>query len=479
MRKQIISGMLLLLLLILPVSLYLQINQGFQQSVSNARESALHEEAAVARVLMTEIQRQENDSSARESSLFEKDDDARVSALEEQRQKTEENIRKTARKTAQQFGSPHLRILIFMDGTPLTGTLPDRSAFLMDTSSRSTYLSSADEAMYVIHPLNERFTLITISDFSGFYAMRREQTTYGILICLGGIALATVLALLISGRITRRLSILSRSADAVRSGADFTLAPSGKHDEIGKLTDAFIAMNDAVEKREESLREQARQRQQLIDALAHEMRTPLTSVISAARLIQKDTTDADMRNEMCDLIVRESRRLSDMDTNLMKLTQMNGTELETEEFSLLDAAREALAVTPEAELSGVDSVVTADRALIIHLMRNLVNNALKSGTKTPVQVVLHPRGFSVSDEGRGMTPEELKQCTEPFWKADPARTRASGGAGLGLTICKSIARLHGTSLEIRSTPGTGTSVEFTLPLHPCEYTETADQVSCG
>ena len=162
----------------------------------------------------------------------------------------------------------------------------------------------------------------------------------------------------------------------------------------------------------------------------------------------------------------------------MKLTQMNGTEPEMEEFSLAEAAREALEVTPEAVLSGEDSVVTADRALVIHLMRNLVNNAGKSGTKSPVRVTLHLRGFSVSDEGRGMTEEEVRQCTEPFWKADPARTRASGGAGLGLTICREIADLHHAALEIRSVPGQGTTVDFTLPLHPDEDSETASLVSC-
>ena len=175
-----------------------------------------------------------------------------------------------------------------------------------------------------------------------------------------------------------------------------------------------------------------------------------------------------MREEMCDLIVKESQRLAEMDENLMKLTRMNGSELKTETFSLLEMAQEALAVTPDAVLTGEDSTVTADRDLIIHLMRNLVNNAGKSGTRTPVHVTLHPRGFSVSDEGRGMTPEESSRCTEPFWKADPARTRASGGAGLGLTLCRNIARLHGTDLVIRSTPGKGTTVEFTLPLNPAE-----------
>ena len=459
MRKQIVCGMLLLILLILPISVYMQINQSFSLSVDNARESSLREEAAISRVMMLELQQ-------------------RKSSATGGRDKTDNIVMQVSQQIAQQFGSPQLDILVFLDGTPLTGPLTERTVFLLNAKSRSTYLSSADESLYVIHPLDNRTTLITKSDYSGFYTMRRQQTTYGVLLCVGGLVLATILSLLISGRITRRLRILSRAADAVRSGEKLRLEPSGKRDEIARLTNGFISMHEAVEEREESLRVQSSQRQQLIDALAHEMRTPLTSVVSAARLIQKDTSNDEMRNEMCDLIVKESRRLSDMDANLMKLTQMNRTELKTETFSLKEMAQEALAVHPDVELSGEDTTVTADRSLIIHLMRNLVNNAKKSGTETPVRVALNPRGFTVSDEGRGMTAEEVAHCKQPFWKADPARTRASGGAGLGLTLCDSIAKLHNADLEIQSTPGKGTTIEFTFSLHPVEYSETADQVSC-
>ena len=446
MRKQIITGMMLLILLILPPLLYLQINQNFRVSVDNARESADHEEIILASALSSEILRNRS-----------------ISNME---------IRNTVQYVGKQYGFAQMQILFYKDGIPLSGVLPEENTFLLEKKERAFYLSDAEEALYIVHPLDEHYTLITRSDFSVFYRLLREQTAAGIRICLGGLLIATVLSLLISGRITRRLRILSHSADAVRSGSAINLKPSAKKDEIGSLTNAFIAMNNAVIQREENLREDARQRQALIDALAHEMRTPLTSIVSAARLIQKGGDMVEMREEMCDLIVKESQRLAEMDENLMKLTRMNGSELKAETFSLQEMAREALAVTPDVVLTGEDSTVTADRDLIIHLMRNLVNNAVKSGTRTPVRVTLHPRGFTVSDEGRGMTPEEVSRCTEAFWKADPARTRASGGAGLGLTLCRNIARLHGSDLVIRSTPGKGTDVEFTLPAPPAEEPET-------
>ena len=215
MKKQIIAGMLLLVLLILPVSLYLQIDRAFRQNLESARSSALREESAIAQGLSLEIRKNEESES-------------RATVL------------RVAWEAQKRYGSETVQVLLYADKAPLTSSqLPETApASLLEAEERSTYLSSADHLLYIVHPLDSQIRLITVTDFSPFYETRRDQTTYGALICLGGIVLAAVLALLISGRITRSLRRLARSADTVRSGAEFDLQPTGKKDDIGLLTDA-------------------------------------------------------------------------------------------------------------------------------------------------------------------------------------------------------------------------------------------------
>ena len=86
--------------------------------------------------------------------------------------------------------------------------------------------------------------------------------------------------------------------------------------------------------------------------------------------------------------------------------------------------------------------------------------ALRAGGDAPVRVTLHADGFAVSDAGCGMTKEQIARAFEPFYKADKSRARAQGGAGLGLTLCRKIARLHGGDLSIVSEPGRGTTVVY-------------------
>ena len=154
----------------------------------------------------------------------------------------------------------------------------------------------------------------------------------------------------------------------------------------------------------------------------------------------------------------EAQRLSDMDARLLQLTRLEHDAPEFTRFSSMEMAREALSAFEGVELGGEDAQFLGERELTIQLLRNLVVNAQRAGGDAPVRVTMRADVFTVTDHGCGMTKEQLSHAFEPFYKADKSRTRAAGGAGLGLTLCRKIAELHGGKLEIDSEPGRGTAV---------------------
>ena len=172
-------------------------------------------------------------------------------------------------------------------------------------------------------------------------------------------------------------------------------------------------------------------------------------------------------------MAKEIHRLTDMDQQLMKLTAMGHEPLETERVSVPELLREtAERLRPQAEeisvvVEGTDSAISGDRSLLSLLADNLAANAIHaSSAGMTVTLRAEPDGFSILDQGIGMSEETIRHACEPFWKADKARTRRLGGAGLGLALCRRIAELHGGRLTFASTPGQGTAVTFTTPIHP-------------
>ena len=105
--------------------------------------------------------------------------------------------------------------------------------------------------------------------------------------------------------------------------------------------------------------------------------------------------------------------------------------------------------------------------LVKSLLYNLVDNASKAmegGGVITLDAAIIPGGcqFQVTDNGRGMAPAELERITEAFYRVDKARSRSQGGAGLGLSLCKQIAELHGGTISFASEPGKATCVTVKL-----------------
>lgn len=137
-----------------------------------------------------------------------------------------------------------------------------------------------------------------------------------------------------------------------------------------------------------------------------------------------------------------------------------------------DAVADARAVATDRSIS-VDAeqpvVVLGDEDRLRQVMANLVNNAI-AHTDPEVAVTVTARAdagravVEVTDEGQGMPVDVAERVTERFFRADPSRSRHRGGSGLGLSIVDATVSAHGGSVDVRSSPGAGTTVAFDLPL---------------
>jgi len=319
------------------------------------------------------------------------------------------------------YGSDTLSVALAYRGALMAGAQVPYTLeleALMATTGRATLLDGETKTLFIAHKLSPDLTLLLASDVSAVYRLRRELAVWAGGLSLSGVVLSGLLSLLISGWLARPYKLL------------------------------------------------AQQRQELIDAIAHEMRTPLTAIVAGARLMQRAKLPQQETDALIDTMAREAQRLSGMDERLLLLTRFEHEKLEMTEFSAMEMAREALAVFDGVALDGEDTRFFAERELTIQLLRNLVVNALRAGGDTPVRVTIAKNGFTVADRGCGMTKEQAARAFDAFYRADKSRARASGGAGLGLTICRKIAQMHGGALRIDSAPGRGTTIVYHFDTTP-------------
>ena len=430
MRKRIALCMVALVLTLLGPGMALVVSRSFALTMERERARALGEEAAIARALTLET--------------------------------AEGNVGRSTASTLQtRYGSNELTIYLLQNGETITGeALPtvQKLSELLNTETRATLLDGVSERLLIAHALDGEITLLTALDVSPVYALRRELLRGTAALGLIGLTLAGALAIWISGVLTRPLSQLADAAAKLADGDYTAPLPAAKNDEMNALIRAFSSMSTAIDERETALRTQAEERQALIDALAHEMRTPLTAILGGARLLQQSRLSGSQQSELLDTMAREASRLSTMDERLLLLTRLDHEAPAFAPFDSQAMAREALSVFDGVRLEGDDAVFVGERELTILLLRNLVVNAQRAGGKEAVRVTLHPDGFDVTDYGCGMTKEQIARAFEPFYKADKARTRSAGGAGLGLPLCRKIARLHHGELHMESEIGRGTRV---------------------
>lgn len=252
------------------------------------------------------------------------------------------------------------------------------------------------------------------------------------------------------------------------------------NDELAQLGEQFNAMAGAVEESIRRREQHAKQKQELINNLAHEMNTPITSIQGFADYMRMTELSEEEQQECLMFIAEESKRLKDISTTLLQMAQMQEGEasLAKERFSMeaLCCKLESLYGRTFSEKSiqlniscEKDLEMLGNSVLIESLLRNLITNAGhalsdKQGGRILLDVSATEKETKlvVSDNGCGISKEHLEQIFEPFYRVDKARSRENGGSGLGLPFCKRIVEQHNGQIVVESEPGKGTTFTVTF-----------------
>lgn len=287
------------------------------------------------------------------------------------------------------------------------------------------------------------------------------------------LAVCILASLLLSYVLTRHLTMLRNTTKALSKGRYDVRATVCSRDEVGELARTYNDMADTIQKKMEELEETNERQKRFVASFAHELKTPMTSIIGYADTIyQKDLSQEQVRQAAW-YIMNEGMRLEALSFKLMDLQSLYESHFLLEQTEITTVLKDAAAaILPAAQKRGVTVSCRAEPAwvrleydLFKTLVLNLLDNALKSGTKT-VSLLGKNQGetyvISVIDQGRGIPREELDKITEAFYMVDKSRSRKEHGAGLGLALCVRIAELHGTALHYDSELGKGTTVSMTL-----------------
>lgn len=366
------------------------------------------------------------------------------------------------------------------DYVPLyeSGRWDDTSALLNRTAADTWgYIVTEQGGRYFMHTAcmaaagDEAVYLESARDITSLFEERAAQygmyqKLMGILVVLNG-----VLIYLVSMWIARPIQRLSRATRKIAAGNYGDRVAIRSRDEIGTLAADFNSMAASLEKKIYDLEDAARRQEDFMGSFAHELKTPLTSIIGYADLLRSKKTTEEVNLIAANYIFQEGKRLESLSLKLLDLIVAKKQDFEMREIDATQLLsdikgmmlpvlnREHIALEMDVE----PGPVRVEPDLFKTLVLNLLDNARKAIRGGGMIRVIGRRtaggyGIAVRDTGKGIPPEELGRITEAFYMVDKSRARAEGGAGLGLAICDEIVRLHGGKMGFESEPGVGTTV---------------------
>ena len=305
----------------------------------------------------------------------------------------------------------------------------------------------------------KNYYLTDCRNITEIYNQNREQERLSQWVSIICTVLFSVVLLIVTKLFLRPLDRVNHTLKEIAGGNYSKRLKVKGSEEFRSLSENVNLMAESVEENYNKIQSIADERKQFIDSLSHEIKTPLTSVLGFAELMRmKPDLSSDEVLEYSSIIAEESARLRSLSGKMMELVSTGSGSLEKQPVRLDEV------------------VIMADRDLFKSLLYNLVDNAVKASpeNETVSFSCKEERGFAiitVSDNGKGIDPDEQKRVFEPFYMTDKARSRKAGGAGLGLALCAEIAKKHDAVIRLNSEINKGTIITVTIKAGGAEYDE--------
>lgn len=289
-------------------------------------------------------------------------------------------------------------------------------------------------------------------------------------------ALLCILHYFLIRRILRPLVRLNEGVAQIAEGNYEQRISCAGNDELAELAANVNQMSEKIRAQIGMLEEENARKQQLMDNLAHEIRTPLTSIYGYAEYLQRAKTGEEERLFNLSYIMEESMRLHKLAETMLSMRLYEKEDMVLRPVPvhrIVEAVQNILEEKLKQKklkliLDFNVEQVEGDEILLICLFRNLLENAAYA-SRAGGRIIFSGRNakdgktvFEIQDYGSGMAKETLKRITEPFYREDKARSRANGGAGLGLSIAELIVLKHRGTLSFASEKGRGTTVTVIL-----------------
>ncbi|NDB63293.1 MAG: sensor histidine kinase [Nitrosopumilaceae archaeon] len=328
--------------------------------------------------------------------------------------------------------------------------------------------------------------LESIDNFLGVWnadRIERRNNNIALTEVVSGIDIAVFTVVLLTiRRSLGPLENITRALAKVKDGIYGEKINYSTKDEIGELASSFNTMSETIRIKEDEARKTDIAKDEFLAMITHELKTPLVPIRGYADILLSGHLGeiTDKQRERINIIKSSATSLLQLISDLLDVQklELGQLKIQKEDTDIHDTVLKSIqTLQPQIEEQNIKIVNEVSHHVIPHdpdrigqVLTNLIKNSLKAikpgsgmvriySEQTPDEIRI-----IVSDNGLGVPYEKQGKLFTKFYQADASMTREKGGSGLGLSICKGIVEIHGGKISMQSTPNSGTTVTFSLPV---------------